>query len=76
MFSEHHGEAQPQDVQAAKKQLDKITATDHSSQRALEHAKAELQQGEEEICVCQKHIRIPDRSDWGVVVEYEADELG
>ena len=62
-------------VQAAKKQLDKITATDDSSQRALEHAKAELQQGEEEIRVRQKHIRIADRSDWGVVAEYEADEL-
>ena len=62
-------------VQAAKKQLDKITATDDSSQRALEHAKAELQQGEEEIHVRQKHIRIADRSDWGVVAEYEADKL-
>ena len=62
-------------VQAAKKQLDNITATDDSSQRALEYAKAELQQGEEEICVRQKHHRISDRSDWGVVAEYEADEL-
>ena len=69
-------------TQAAKKQLDKIAATDDSSQRALERAKtelerakAELEQGEEEICIRQKHIRIADCSDWGVVAEYEADEL-
>ncbi|XP_065915901.1 uncharacterized protein [Dysidea avara] len=62
-------------VQAAKKQLEKITATDEPSQRALEQAKAELEQGDEEIRVRQKHIRIADRSDWGVVAEYEADEL-
>jgi len=62
-------------VRAAKKHLDKITATDGPSQRALEEAKAELEQGEEEIRVRQKHIRIADRSDWGVVAEYEADEL-
>ena len=62
-------------VQAAKKQLDKSTASDDSSQRALEQAKAELKQGEEEIRIRQKHIRIADRSDWGVVTEYEADKL-
>ena len=62
-------------MQAAKKQLDKITAGDVSSRRALEQAKKELEKSEEEICVRQKLIRIADRSDWGVVAEYTADEL-
>ena len=42
---------------------------------ALEKATTELDQGKEAIRVRQKHIRIADRSDWGVVAEYEADEL-
>ena len=62
-------------VQAAKKQLDKITTGDDSSRRALEQAKMELEKGEEEIRFHQKLIRIADRSDWGVVTEYIADEL-
>ena len=62
-------------VRAAKKQLGKVTASDDSSQRALEQAKKELEQGEEDIRYRQKLIRIADRSDWGVVAEYLADEL-
>ena len=61
-------------VQAAKKQLDKITASDDYSQLALEQAKAELKQGEEEIRIHQKHIQIADCSDWGAVAKYEADK--
>ena len=62
-------------VQAAKKQLDKITAGDDSSRRTLEQAKKELEKGEEEIRFRQKLIRIADHSDWGVVAECIADEL-
>ena len=54
-------------VQAAKKQLTKITTGDDSSQRALEQARKELEKGEEELHFRQKLIRIADRSDWGVV---------
>jgi len=34
-----------------------------------------LDQGKEAFHIRQKHIHIADCSDWGVVVEYEADEL-
>ena len=57
-------------VQAAKKQLSKVTAGDDSSQRALEQAKKELEKGKEDIHYRQKLIRIADRSDWGVAAEY------
>ena len=62
-------------LQNAKKQLEKIATNDDASAQALERAKVELDRGKDEIRVRQKHIRIADRSDWGVVAEYEADEL-
>ena len=62
-------------MQAAKKQLSKITASDDPSRRTLEQARIELEKGEEELCFRLKLIKIADRSDWGVVAEYLADEL-
>ena len=62
-------------VQAAKKQLSKVTAGNDSSQRVLEQPKKELEKGEEDIHYQQKLIRIADRSDWGVVAEYLTDKL-
>ena len=58
-----------------KRQLDLIPNPDEASKQALKRAVSDLNQGKEASCVRQKYIRIADRSHWGVVVEYEADEL-
>ena len=62
-------------INAAKKTLGKMAPNSDADKAALEKATTELNQGKEAIRVRQKHIRIADRSDWGVVAEYEADEL-
>ena len=62
-------------INAAKRQLDLVPTPDEVSKQALKRAVSELDQGKETICVRQKHIWIADRSNWGVVVEYEADKL-
>jgi len=62
-------------IDAAKKTLIKMAPASEADKAALEKATAELDQGKEAIRIRQKHIRIADRSDWGVVAEYEADEL-
>ena len=62
-------------IDAAKRQLDLVPTPDDTTKQTLKRAVSELDQGKEAIRVRQKHIRIADRSDWGVVAEYEADEL-
>ena len=59
-------------IDAAKRHLDRIPTPDEAT---VKRAVAELDQGKEAIRVRQKHIRIADHSDWGVVEEYIADEL-
>ena len=61
-------------MDAAKRSLAKVTPRE-SEKDFLEKATEELDKGKEAIRIRQKHIRIADRSDWGVVAEYEADEL-
>jgi len=62
-------------IDAAKSHLERVVTTDDASKLALQQASAELQQGKQAIRHHQKLIRIADRPDWGVVAEYEADEL-
>jgi len=62
-------------IDAAKAQLELVPALDEAMKATLKCAVSELDQGKEAICVRQKHIQITDHSDWGVVEEYEADEL-
>jgi len=62
-------------IDAAKKQLELVPTPDEAAKATLKRAVSELDQGKEAIGVRQKHIRIADRSDWGVVAGYEVDEL-
>ena len=63
------------DDNAVKRQLDLIPTPDEASKQALKRAVSDLNQGKEASRVRQKHIRIADRSHWGVAVEYKADKL-
>ena len=62
-------------IEAAKRQLNLVPTTDDVTKQVLKRTVGELDQGKEAIRVRQKHIWIADRSDWGVMAEYEADEL-
>ena len=57
---------------AVKKNMEKVTPKDSERERVRKAAE-ELDKGKEAIWIRQKHIRIVDCSDWGVVTEYLAD---
>ena len=50
-----------------------LYTNDDISAQALEWV--ELDQSRDEMRIPQKHIQIADRSDWGVVAEYEVVKL-
>ena len=64
-------------LEAAKKELAKLTPEGEQQTATVKKLKTCLDEGIKAIEVCQKHIKIADRSDlgWAVVAAYEDDEL-
>ena len=64
-------------MQAAKRELKKLTSTEAKDQTAARKVTLHLDKGLKAVAARQKHTKIADRSElsWQVVAAYESDKL-